>query len=243
MQPADQRKLLRSVTILASLSEGEIDRLAEATSWTRVTRGQEVLSHLTASTQVYFLIQGTLRAQLTTAYGKTIAIRKLQAGSHFGELAALTGAPRSVAVIADTDALIAEWSVDTFQQAMRANARFAEAIAISLARNVVLLTDRLFELAALEVRFRIYAELLRLARNSETTDGGVLIREAPTHETLASTIGAQREAVTREMSYLTTENIVVSSKREILITDLQRLQEMVRQRAGVTASQMVNWQP
>jgi CRP/FNR family cyclic AMP-dependent transcriptional regulator len=126
---------------------------------------------------------------------------------------------------------------------MRTNARFAEAIAVSLARNVVLLTDRLFELAALEVRFRLYAELLRLARNGEATDGGVLIRDAPTHETLASTIGAQREAVTREMSYLTAENIMVAWKREVLITDMQRLQEMVRQRAGLTASQIADWQP
>jgi CRP/FNR family cyclic AMP-dependent transcriptional regulator len=242
-QPAVQRRLLRSVPILAALSEDEIDRLAETTAWKSVTRGQEVLSHLTTSMQVYFLIQGTLRAQLTSAHGKTIAIRKLQAGSHFGELAALTGAPRSVTVVADTDALIAEWSADTFQEMMRTNARFAEAIAVSLARNVVLLTDRLFELAALEVRFRLYAELLRLARNGEATDGGVLIRDAPTHETLASTIGAQREAVTREMSYLTAENIMVAWKREVLITDMQRLQEMVRQRAGLTASQIADWQP
>lgn len=231
------------MTILSAVSEGELDRLAEKTAWTRVTRGQEVLSHLTPSSQVYFLIQGTLRAQLTTAYGKTIAIRKLQPGAHFGELAALTGAPRSVTVIADTDALIAEWSADVFQETMKTNARFAEAVAIALARHVVLLTDRLFELAALEVRFRLYAELLRLGRSGETTGGGILIREAPTHEMLASTIGAQREAVTREMSFLTSENIVVASKREILITDLQRLQDMVRQRAGVTASQIVDWQP
>lgn len=228
--------------ILATLSEGELDRLPDATVWRRVTRSQEVLSHLTSSTQVYFLVEGTLRAQLTTPYGKTIAIRKLQAGAHFGELAALTGAPRSVAVIAETEALIAEWSAETFQETMRTNARFAEAIAVSLARNVVLLTDRLFELAALEVRFRLYAELLRLAQSAETTENGVLIREAPTHEMLASTIGAQREAVTREMSFLTTESIVVASKREILITDIQRLQDMVRARAGVTASQVVDWQ-
>jgi hypothetical protein len=49
--------------------------------------------------------------------------------------------------------------------------------------------------------------------------------------------------VTREMSYLTTENIIVSSRRELLITDMQRLKDMVRQRAGITATQLVDWQP
>lgn len=239
---AEQRTLLRTAAVLACLSDAELDELLPRTSWIRIRRGEELLSHLTSSAQVYFLIQGVLRAQITTPHGKTVAIRKLLSGAHIGEIAALTGSPRSVSVVAETDALVAEWSAETFRQAMQRNALFAEAIAASLARTVVTLTDRLFEIAALEVRFRLYAELLRLARCGEVTDSGLLIRDAPTHEMIAASIGAQREAVTRELGYLASENIIAHGRQELLIKDSERLQDMVRQRAGLTASQVLDWQ-
>ncbi|MGD9965380.1 MAG: Crp/Fnr family transcriptional regulator [Hyphomonadaceae bacterium] len=239
---AEQRRLLRSIGVLANLADAELDQLLPQTLWHRVSQGQEVLSHLTTSSQVYFLITGVFRAQMTTAYGKTVAIRKLHAGAHIGEIAALTGAPRSVSVIAETDGLVAEWSPQMFKQAMQNNALFAEAIAASLARNVILLTDRLFELAALEVRFRLYAELLRLAHHGETSSAGILVRDAPTHEMMAAAIGAQREAVTREISQLTAMNILEHKRRELLIKDLGQLQKMVQQRAGLTATQVLDWQ-
>ncbi|MGD9981976.1 MAG: Crp/Fnr family transcriptional regulator [Hyphomonadaceae bacterium] len=238
----ERRRLLRTVAVLASMTDDELNRLLTATSWISVSQGQEVLSHLTSSTQVYFLIEGVFRAQLTTAHGRTVAIRKLHAGAHIGEIAALTGAPRSVSVIAESDGLVAEWSADTFQQAMESNALFAQAIAASLARNVVLLTDRLFELAALEVRFRLYAEVLRLARRGEHTGEGILVRDTPTHEMIAAAIGAQREAVTREMGQLATDGVIQHGRRELLIKDFERLQSMVQQRAGLTATQLVDWE-
>ncbi|MGQ0533223.1 MAG: Crp/Fnr family transcriptional regulator [Caulobacteraceae bacterium] len=242
LSAAERQALLRSVAVLARLPDGDLERLARDSKCVAVKKGDELLSHLTTSTQVYFLIRGAFRAQMTTAYGKTVAIRKLHAGAHIGEIAALTGSPRSVSVVAETDGLIVESSAEAFRSLMQRNAVFAEEIAASLARNVVLLTDRLFELAALEVRFRLYAELLRLARHGEANDGGILIKDAPTHEMIAAAIGAQREAVTREMRVLSTESLVTQSKREILILDVEKLQEMVRRRAGVTATQILDWE-
>jgi CRP/FNR family transcriptional regulator, cyclic AMP receptor protein len=106
---------------------------------------------------------------------------------------------------------------------------------------VVSLTDRVFELAALEVRFRIYAELLRLASGGELTNEGLLIRSAPTHEAIAATVGAQREAITRELRTLASEGLLRQTKREMLILDIERLRELVRRRAGHTTSEAVDW--
>jgi CRP/FNR family transcriptional regulator, cyclic AMP receptor protein len=145
--------------------------------------------------------------------------------------------------VAETNGEVAVCPASAFQDLLGRNAAFAERIAVSLARTVVLLTDRLFELAVLEVRFRLYSELLRLARGGEATPDGVIIRDAPTHEKLAGIIGAQREAVTREFSYLTEEGVLRQGKgkREFVIVDLDRLRDMVQKRAGVTATQLVDW--
>lgn len=241
MDVTEQRALLRQVAILAPLSDAELNALLTSLTWSRVIADEEVVSHLSGGTHVYFIAQGAFLAQLTPPHGRSVAIRRLHAGGHFGEIAALTGAPRTVSVIAESDGLVAECPADEFCKLMLANAAFAQAIAASLARNVVFMTDRLFELAALEVRFRIYSELLRLTHGGDITDQGVIIRNAPTHEMIAATIGAQREAVTRELRYLASEGVLHQSKREIVIGDIDRLRQMVERRAGLTATQVLDW--
>lgn len=240
-QKRRENERLRDVTILSSLSDEELGVLASAILWIEVTPEQEVVSHLNDGAQVYFVIEGEFRTMMTTAYGRAVAIGQLHPGSHFGEIAALTGAPRSLSVVANTAGLVGECPPEAFLSAMRGNARFAEAVAASLARRVVLLTDRLFELAALEMRFRVYSELLRLARDGEETPEGVLIRNAPTHEMIAAAIGAQREAVNRELRYLAGEGVIKQTRREIVVLNMERLREMVQKRAGLTATQLVDW--
>jgi CRP/FNR family cyclic AMP-dependent transcriptional regulator len=238
----ERRRRLRAIAILAELPDAELDALADDLTWAQVKANEIVVSHLTSGADVYLAIEGTFRAEMTTAFGKTITIRQLKSGSHFGEIAALTGAPRSLSIVAESNGEVAVCSADAFKALMGRDAAFAQKIAAMLARTVVLLTDRLFELAALEVRFRLYSELLRLARSGESTADGIVIRNAPTHEQLAATIGAQREAVTREMSYLSDEEgVLKKARREIVITDVDKLREILQRRAGVTATQVVDW--
>ncbi len=165
----------------------------------------------------------------------------MSAGSHFGEIAALTDTPRSVAVVADTAGLIAECPPEAFSASIARSGAFALAVSAHPARNVVALTDRVFELAALEMRFRVHAELLRLAATGVQTPQGVLIREAPTHEAIASAVGAQREAVNRELRNLAKNGVIQQTKRELLIIDIERLRESLHRRAGATTSEAVAW--
>jgi CRP-like cAMP-binding protein len=242
IQPAQAFAWLRAVAVLRPLSDDDLALLLDGIVWRRVPPEQAVVSHLSAGRQVYFVIEGEFRTTMTTPYGRVVAIGVVGPGGHFGEIAALTGAPRTLSVIANTSAFVAECSAEAFQHAMRRNALFAEAIAVSLARRVALLTDRLFELATLELRFRVYSELLRLARGGEAANEGLIIRNAPTHETMAAAIGAQREAVTRELRHLASEGIIRQTRRELVVLDIERLREIVRRRAGLTATQMVDWQ-
>jgi len=243
MDSSEARTLLRTVRILADLEDAELDVLAAATVWKSALAGGEVISHLDKGNQVFLVIDGMLRARLETALGRQVAIRRIPAGEHFGEIAALTNAPRSLSITAETNALLGECRADAFLDLMMRNGAFATAIATHLARTVVSLTDRVFELSALEVRFRVYAELLRLASLGEATSEGVFIRNAPTHESIASSVGAQREAVTRELRALANEGVLRQVKREILILNIEELRELVRRRAGYTTLETSGGRP
>lgn len=241
LTPKQRRDRLRSVRILSAVKAADLDLLAQTLIWRRVGADEEVVSHLDRGTQVFFAIEGAFKAKLQTAFGRQVAIRQLPAGSHFGEIAAITDTPRSLAIVAEMDGLLAECPADAFLALMARDGAFATAVAAHLARDVVRLTDRVFELAALETRFRVYAELLRLAATGEQVDRGVLIRGAPTHVAIAAAIGAQREAVNRELRALASAGVIAQHRRELLILDMERLRDALRRRAGATTSDAVDW--
>ncbi len=243
LTPKQRRDRLRSVRILSAVKAADLDLLAQTLIWRRVGADEEVVSHLDRGTQVFFAIEGAFKAKLQTAFGRQVAIRQLPAGSHFGEIAAITDTPRSLAIVAETDGLLAECPADAFLALMARDGAFATAVAAHLARDVVRLTDRVFELAALETRFRVYAELLRLAATGEQVDRGILIRDAPTHVAIAAAIGAQREAVNRELRVLASDGLIEKGRRELLILDVQKLRDALRHRAGTTTSDAINWRP
>lgn len=241
MDQAEARALLRRAQILSDLSDGEIDQLNAGIKWKRVTAGEGVISHLDPPGSVYFAIEGAFSGRLESPVGRRVAIRQIKAGGHFGELAALSQTARSLSVTADCDGLLAECPTENFFDLMTKNGRFATAVAAHLARTIISLTDRVFELAALEVRFRIYAELLRLASNAEKTDEGHLIRNAPTHEAIADATGTQREAVNRELRVLAGDGILRQNRRELLILDIEKLRDLLHRRAGATTSETLQW--
>ena len=87
--------------------------------------------------------------------------------------------------------------------------------------------ERIFELAILSPRARLLAALLRLAEMRDLAGPQALLDPAPTHDALASEIGFTREAVSRHMSELRREGLVVSSRQRILLTDLGRMRAIV----------------
>lgn len=238
--PQDARALLRNVTILQGLADDALTELQTGISWRTVEKDAEVLAHLSDGDSIFFVLEGKLVLSRATPFGRSVTIRRLEAGDHFGEIAALIGTPRSLAVVTETETRIAECRGDSFRALMRNNAAFANQIAADLARTVVALTERLFEVTLLEMRFRLYSELLRLAGREEETPEGIRLSNAPSHEDLGAAIGATRESISRELGYLVRKG-VIQTQNGFVISNPAELRAMVQQRAGVTLSEKMNW--
>ncbi len=232
---------LRKIGILGEASPEQLHRLATLATWRRTRAGEEIISHLSAERDVFFICEGAFRVRLEPMPGRGLEIRLLRPGQHFGDLALLADAPRTVSVSAAGDGLLAACPDDAFKQLLRENGIVALAVARVLARLTVSLTDRLFETAALEVRFRIQSELLRLAKDGEQTPAGIVINPAPTHQRIATAVGTHREAVTKEFGELTADNILKQKGRQLVILDIKRLRQLLQKHAGLTASLVVDW--
>lgn len=214
------------------MSTEHLGEVLAHTHWSVVRTGQEILGHFSRSTDVYFVIEGSLRATHFTAAGKEVVYRVITAGDCFGELSAIDGQPRSASIIAQNEALIAQMSAEAFQNTMRSNPLVMENLLNGMVKTVRALSERTFELISLPVRARVHVELMRLAHSHGSGAKRITIRPAPTHEVMAMQIGTHREAVTRELGVLAKMGVIRLKRGVIVILSHQKLSEIVYNSTG-----------
>jgi CRP-like cAMP-binding protein len=223
---------LERIEIFRDLDPREIERLTQRVNWRNYKAGQQIIGHQDGSTDVYFMVSGTVRVILFSSAGKEVAFRDIHAGECFGEFAAIDGAPRSANVIALSDVMIGSVSAETFRAILREFPVVSMAMLTYLTRMVRSLSERIFEFSTLAVKNRIHSELLRLARENQREGNCARISPAPTHADIASRISTHREAVTRELNDLTKIGLVNRDGRTLIIADVAELERLVHDVTG-----------
>ncbi|WP_374414624.1 Crp/Fnr family transcriptional regulator [Novosphingobium colocasiae] len=218
---------------LSALLPAELSAaLAPHARLVQLRAGQTLIGHQDDTDDVFIVLDGTLRVELVSRNGREIILSDAGVGAIVGEFAALDGAPRSASVTTVGKATVARVPARQFREAALATPESAGWLALRLVRMVRTMTERVFELNALAVRSRLHCELLRMALDAGIDDNAATLAPSPTHAELANRIGTHREAVTRELGYLTEQGITRSAGRTLSILDVGRLAEVVRAAAG-----------
>jgi CRP/FNR family transcriptional regulator, cyclic AMP receptor protein len=191
----------------------------------RAPKGRTLVEKGSRSTDVFFLLEGRAKVQLYSPDGKEVTVHDVGAGDMFGEIAVLDGEPRSASIVASSELVVVAMNAKDFMACIEQSPAVGLWLSRALASSVRRLTEKVFELSALNVQARIHCELLRLAQKGERRDGTIEVRPAPTHAELANRIGTHREAVTRELGVLSERGIIRYGRRSLMILDLARLQQ------------------
>ncbi len=189
-------------------------------------RGEIVISHLDEDRDVFFVLEGRLRATLYSPNGHEVSYRDIGPGDVVGELAAIDGAPRSATVETQEPARVGRLSAAAFRELVTTRPGLNAILLAHLSAQIRRLTERVFEFSTLLVRDRLIRELLRLAEAAGGHEGRAEIRPAPTHFELAHRISSQREVVSREMSALAKAGLVEKREGVLIISSLTKLNEI-----------------
>jgi CRP-like cAMP-binding protein/sugar phosphate permease len=115
---ADIEALGRHVPALASMAQRDRDplvsngRVVEADAGTAITRAGDT------GDSAYFILSGRVVAGRTTGEGQYRALSSMGPGDVFGEIAALTGGPRTADVVAEEPTTLLEVPAETLRQLM-----------------------------------------------------------------------------------------------------------------------------
>lgn len=187
--------------LFSGLDERAIAEIRQHAVVRRFPKSTIVVTEGDDTDSLYLIESGRVKFFLSDEQGQEVILNFQEAGSYFGELSLLDGAPRSVSVMTMEPTILAVVSRDDFLQCLRQHPDIALNILTNMAARVRELSDEVRALALADV----YGRIKRLFEHRGRTrrDGEVAIRKM-THQQISQMVGASREMVSRIMKDLVT---------------------------------------
>jgi CRP-like cAMP-binding protein len=221
------RDLIGELGLFGGLTIEDRQVAANLCVWVTYGPDVEILGESERSTDIFFVVRGEVVAKSYSASGREVTFNTIGPGQMFGEFSAIDGQPRSASVRTARSTVIARMSSPSFRDFLARHPGVALAFAEHLVGKIRGLSKRVFEFSTLPVRYRIRAELLRMCQGQLDKEGGASIDPAPTHYELATRLSTHREAVSRELSYLASHNVLALHWRRIRVIDVSRLEASI----------------
>ncbi|MBX7144908.1 MAG: mechanosensitive ion channel [Oligoflexia bacterium] len=124
------KKSIQAIPLFSSLSSEELASLAQDSVLLDFACGEKVVHQGDRGDSLYIIRQGEAAVSVTDSQGKGHEVARLRSGDFFGEMALLTGEPRSATVSATEDMQI----VVVYKEALRAIMEHRPELARTLAK-------------------------------------------------------------------------------------------------------------
>jgi CRP/FNR family cyclic AMP-dependent transcriptional regulator len=163
---------------------------------------------------LFIMLSGKVRVFISDKEGKEVTLFTQESGSYFGELALLGDEPRSASVVTLEKTTCGVISKTDFKIWLGKHPELAFKLINDLSHKVVHVSEKIKQLALLNVYERTIKTLLDLATEK---DGVSVIAERPTQQELANMVGASREMVNKIMKELTKGEYILINEKTLTI--------------------------
>jgi CRP-like cAMP-binding protein len=212
--------LLAQVGLFADLSETELVGLAALMRPRPYAKDEVVFLRGDAGTAFYVIASGRVKITLSSPDGKELILRRLTAGSSFGELALLDDEPRSADAVATEQSLLLVLQREAFRQFLAEHHEVATkllgTVSMWLRRNADLIQDATF----LDVPARLARVLLELAGEPGAADlppPGAVLPDRMKQGELAALVGATRESINKWLGSFERQGLIAYDKGQITL--------------------------
>jgi CRP/FNR family cyclic AMP-dependent transcriptional regulator len=166
---------------------------------------------------IYFVLSGALKVQISDEEGREVILSILGPGELFGEMGVLDDHPRSATVLAVESSEVVVIGKADFKRCLVENPDVSLFIMRNLAKRLRLADRNIESLALLDVYGRVARLLLEAA---ETVDGRQVVVRKLSKQDIAKMIGASREMVSRVMRDLTAQGLIHEQDGQLILVDL-----------------------
>ena len=179
------------------------------------------------SRDVFFVIDGSIRATVYTDAGREVSMLTFSNGDCIGEFSALDDAPRSSDAIAEQDTLVARLSAEQFRTLVKGNSDVSYTLMLLMIGHLRRLSKRVIDFNAKSADERLRDAVLELAKERAGDSDEVLIDRPPTQSELAAVVFSSRESVAREMGRMRKAGVLLRIKRSLHVPSIEKLEDYV----------------
>ncbi|WP_239565656.1 Crp/Fnr family transcriptional regulator [Paenibacillus sacheonensis] len=221
---------LSQIKLFESLPAPIIDELERsATESNMITLPKNTIIQTPGSEKkgVFFVIAGKLQFYKTNSAGKQYTVCILSEGGMFGEIESFSLGTSGTYVETMEETVIYSMPNDQLEPLLRKYSelalRFLSEVSTRLRTQDELVEKMVFR----DLRGKVLYFLNRLSIKFGVEEDGYRKIDIPlTHQELANMIGATREAVSLAMQQLSSEGIIVSSRRTVMIHVQKTMDEL-----------------
>src|SRR5262245_39252114 len=214
--------------LLRTIEPKELAALERRCQWRHARAKEWLIEREDVGTDIFFLTSGVVRVLITPSPDREVILADINAGGYFGEMAAIDGQPRSAGILAITDATIAVMSAPVFREMLRSHPDIAEQLLKQLVGRIRTLDQRINEFSSMDVKHRIYAELLRRSRPDPSNERQAVVSPPPVHSDIAARVSTRREMVARELKALERTGLLLKRRGAFVITNVPEMIRMVQ---------------
>ncbi len=212
-------ELLKKVSLFQNVSDEELGKVASLLSPRDCPKDTHIVTQDEPGDAMFIIAKGRVKVVLYGDNGREVILTLLKSGEFFGEMALLDDLPRSANVIAHEDSQVLVLKRDQFADHIKNSPTTALNVMAELSRRLRRADEIIGNLATLDVYGRVAHIMIDLAKkDGEEVEEGILIRERPTQQDIASMIGTSRETVSRVLSEFQKRGFVEMRGREILLS-------------------------
>lgn len=207
----------------------EINRLFQDCS---VAAGQVIYFEGDAGENLYLVASGKVKIMRLGLSGREVLLDILQGGEYFGYLAVGTEQTYTETAVAKTDCCILQISAQNFEKVLNLYPDVTMKVLKAVGQRLAESQEIIKQLSVYTVEQRIAAALLRVANKlGEQKQTGMLIQIPFSRQDLAAMTGSTVETVSRVMSRFSTEGLISTGRKWVVIHHLEHLEQIVKESA------------
>ncbi len=215
------------IPLFKEMDPAVAERYGRSCFWKDYNEFELVIDVEDETTDVRFLLSGSVRIIHRIAVGKEVILGEMAEGDFFGELSAIDGETRSANATTLTKTRICIMPQKIFMEILEQDPIVNCKVLRVLTQRIRFLNLRLAEHSFLQAKHRLYSELLRLSKPRPGHEGQRSVSPPPIQRELAERIGSRREVVSRELNSLEREGIIMKTRGAVVLNDVKELQNRI----------------
>lgn len=217
--------ILQSVPIFSGLNQQELDFLTARVVQKQFPEGALIFSEGDSCLGLYVVESGHVRIFKSSAGGREQVLSIDGPGGSIAELPVFDGGNYPASAQSITPATLLFFSTHDFRALCLQHPDVALKVLRVVGGRLRRLVGIIEDLSFTTVRHRLAALLVRLAKSDgASTSDGITFSLPVNNSELAAQIGTVRELVSRNMSRLQAEGLIMIDGRTIIVPDLKKLE-------------------